>query len=228
MSDQQIKKPTQLSNPTGYYAQSHEMETDFIDMIEKTPISSEELTLFKFNRRLLKFESDDFSEKKFGHRITQNHIEEFLDQLKATNLYDYLELFRSYHKWLMPALFFPFLIAVFATIGLCVAAKSVGGAIGGIFFVFVLLTGIAIWLTHWVIHAFKEDLGMRARNIESFINRVNQNYLEMFGVTWKVGPMAAWLELKDENQQKTNQNANGNFTGHQTIPHKKQATVVQD
>ena len=91
MSDYQPRKPIELSSPTGYYAQSHEMETDFINMVDKTPVSSDELTLFKFNRRLSKFESDDFSEKKFGYRISKGHIDEFLDEVKNTNLYDYLK-----------------------------------------------------------------------------------------------------------------------------------------
>jgi hypothetical protein len=197
MSDHHQKQPIMLSDPSGYYAQSHEMETDFINLVDKTPISSDEFTVFKFNRRMSKFEIDDFAEKKFGHRITKAHIEEFCEELKNIALYDYLKLFRYYHGWLMPALFYPFLVATIFTILLCLVGKSVGAAIGGIFVMYVIITAIAVWLTHWVILSFKKMLTIRTRNIESAVNRMNQKYSDMFGVTWKVGPMAAWLELKD-------------------------------
>jgi hypothetical protein len=144
MSDYHQKQPIRLSDPSGYYAQSHEMETDFINLVDKTPVSSDEFTVFKFNRRMSKFEIDDFAEKKFGNRITKPHIEEFCEELKNVALYDYLKLFRYYHGWLMPALFYPFLVATIFTILLCLVGKSVVAAIGGIFIMYVILTAISV------------------------------------------------------------------------------------
>ena len=198
-----------FSNPRGYYTETNPMENHFIKCIESAPKSTNNVLILKFNRRNSEYLTEDFKAKKYKKRQSRCELLKFLEDLKMTPKYDYIKLFRKYNRQQFPAMIVPFLLLIPV---ICIDLwqnNSIVGNIASISSCWLASVVFSAQLTLCVWSAFKKSQKFRAAEMNEVIEESNK-VLTQKGLRQNLGTLAAWIELIDQDLEKTAYFENGN------------------